>query len=440
MKIRRWPFLPLVALGAVAVASAVAGCSGEGGDGGAASALTYWASQQSPSVQQDKAILEPELRTFTQQTGVKVNLEVIPFTDLLNKILTATTSGRGPDVVNIGNTWTPSLQASGALVSWDQAKLREVGGAARFQPAALSTAGTAGDPPVALPLYNKVYQLYYNKKLFSKAGVTAPPKTWEEFVATGKRLTRDTNGDGRPDQWGLALRGQASTNAAHYAFILGSARGAQYFSRGNPSFDSPAAVQGIEQYLSWMGRDGIVNPSDAENADWAKVYQEFADGKAAMMLVQTLGRTLDEYKLTRDDYGVAPMPRLATGVKDVGSFVGGTNIAILKSSERTDDSVKLIKFLTSAKEQIVLNRAYGTIPAVTDASDAAFDTEEMKIARQTIAERAIPMPLDAKETQFESLIGNDVVGWVADTATGRQPSPAQISQALRAANGKVSAG
>ena len=428
-------------LAAVALVMAGAACAGGSDAGDKTAVLTYWASQQSPSVQHDKEILEPELRKFTAQTGVRVELEVIPFTELLNKILTATTSGQGPDVLNIGNTWSPSLQATGALVGWDPAMMDKLGGAGRFESAALQTTGADGATPVAVPLYNKVYQLYYNKKLFREAGVSAPPATWDDFVTTAQKLTKDTDGDGKPDQWGLAVRGQAATVASHYAYILGSGLGAQYFAGGKPTFDSPAAVAGIERYLSWMGKDKIVNPSDAENADWADVYEAFAGNKAAMMLVQTLGQTLKDYKLTDQDYGVAPMPSsAAAGGRDIGSFVGGTNISIFKSTDNLSGAVDLVKFLTSAPEQTVLNTAYGTIPAVKDATGPAFETPEVKIARGTIANRAIPMPRVPQETQFETLLGKDVVGWLAATATGQQPDAAQISAGLKAAAGKVSAG
>jgi multiple sugar transport system substrate-binding protein len=80
------------------------------------------------------------------------------------------------------------------------------------------------------------------------------------------------------------------------------------------------------------------------------------------------------------------------------------------------------------------------IPPVKDAVGPAFDTPEVKIARETIASRAISLPRVPWETQFETLLGTDTVNWLADTATGKQPDAAQISAALKAAAGKVAAG
>lgn len=430
----------LAAVMAVALTSMTAAGCGGGADAEAGKVLTYWASQQSPSIERDKEILEPELAKFTEQTGIRVELEVIPFTDLLNRILTATTSGQGPDVLNIGNTWSPSLQATGALAEWDEEMLAQIGGANRFEPVTLETAGAEGQAPASVPLYTKVFQLYYNKQLFEDAGIDKPPATWDELVTAGKKLTQDTDGDGEPDQWGLGLRGQAFTTALHYAYILGSAHGAEFFTDGEPTFDSAEAVAGIDQLLAWMGEDGIVNPSDAENADWADVYEAFAKGRVGMMVVQTLGQTLKDYGLTDDDYGVAPVPTLTPDGGEVASFVGGTNVAVFENTDNMDSAVDLVEFLTSAPEQIALNRAYGTVPPVTDATDPAFETPEVEIALATLRSRSVPLPRVPEEAQFETLVGEAVVSWLADTATGDQPSEADISAELDALSERVEAG
>ncbi|HZK36785.1 MAG TPA: sugar ABC transporter substrate-binding protein, partial [Aeromicrobium sp.] len=96
-----------IATAAVAglIALPLAACSSSGSGNGATTGssnanagvtLTYWASNQGTSLDNDKQVLTPELAKFTQQTGIKVNLQVVPWSDLLNQVLAATTSGKGP--------------------------------------------------------------------------------------------------------------------------------------------------------------------------------------------------------------------------------------------------------------------------------------------------------------------------------------------------------
>lgn len=163
-----------------ALLTAATGCGGVSTDHGGGSntaprELTYWASNQGADIAADQAALGPELKKFEEQTGIKVKLEVIPWSDLLNRILAATASGQGPDVLNIGNTWSASLQATGALLPWNSANFEAIGGKDRFVASAIGSAGAAGQDPAAVPLYSMSYALYYNKKMFQQAGVEKPP-------------------------------------------------------------------------------------------------------------------------------------------------------------------------------------------------------------------------------------------------------------------------
>ncbi|MGW2995206.1 ABC transporter substrate-binding protein, partial [Streptomyces sp. NPDC001193] len=171
------------------LAAAATACGGGtadtgGGSNTAPKELTYWASNQGPDLAADQAALAPELKKFEEQTGIKVKLEVVPWSDLLNRILAATASGQGPDVLNIGNTWSSSLQATGALLPWNAENFAAIGGKDRFVESAIGSAGATGQDPAAVPLYSMAYALYYNKKMFQEAGVAKPPATWDEMVTT----------------------------------------------------------------------------------------------------------------------------------------------------------------------------------------------------------------------------------------------------------------
>jgi len=78
----------------------LAACSGSGATKGSSKSnagvtLTYWASNQGTSLDNDKQVLTPELAKFTKQTGIKVNLEVVPWADLLNRVLARDHLGKG---------------------------------------------------------------------------------------------------------------------------------------------------------------------------------------------------------------------------------------------------------------------------------------------------------------------------------------------------------
>ncbi len=117
--------------------SSSGGSSGSSGSSGKPATITYWASDQGSSIADDYTVLNPELAKFKKQTGIKVKLEVVGWADLLNRILAATTSGQGPDVVNIGNTWSASLQATGAFLPWTSQNLSAIGGESKFVSSAL---------------------------------------------------------------------------------------------------------------------------------------------------------------------------------------------------------------------------------------------------------------------------------------------------------------
>jgi multiple sugar transport system substrate-binding protein len=414
----------------------LAGCAGKSASDG--TTLTYWASNQGTSLEHDKQVLAPELEKFRAQTGITVKVEVVPWADLLNRILAATTSGQGPDVLNIGNTWSASLQATGAFLPFDDATLDRLGGRDRFLPASLAATGAAGEPPAAVPLYSLAYGLYFNKKRFAEAGITQPPATWAELVSTGKKLT----GGGR---WGLAVEGASYTENAHHAFMVGQQYGAELFdSTGKPQFDSPKAVAAVKAYLDLMASHKIVNPSNAEYANGTQAVKDFATGKAAMLMWQAAASSLKSHGMSEDDYGVAPIPFITPtppGGKKVNSMVAGINLAVFKNTKNRDAALKFVEFMTSDAEQEALNKTYGSLPTVRGAyADLAFQTPSARVFQQILSTSAAPLPQVPEESQFETLVGTAMKAMFADAASGKPITDSYVKAKLTQANQQLKRG
>jgi multiple sugar transport system substrate-binding protein len=274
--------------------------------------------------------------------------------------------------------------------------------------------------------------------MFQAAGIASPPTTWDEFVADGKKLTHG-------DQWGVSVEGASTSENAHHAFTFSAQQGGSFFdSSGKPTFDTPQNVAGIKQYVDFIAADKIANPSDAEYSNGTEAVKDFATGKAAMLLWQSAGTNLANYGMQPDKYGVVPVPFASagsTGPTHVDSIVAGINLSVFANTKNKDAALKFVKFMTSKQTQIDLNKAYGSLPSVSDAySDPAFQTDTVKVFQNVLATSAAPMPAVATESQFETVIGAALKNLFADAASGKAITDQTVAAQLDQAQQQLQAG
>lgn len=378
--------------------------------------LTFWAVSMAPKPVEDERILDEVLDEFTISTGMRVEVEVIGWLDLLPRIEVAIASGEGPDVLNIGNTWSASLAETGALLEFDAMALAAVGGRERFLATAMAATGAEGDVPVSVPYLGQAYGLYYRHDSFAEAGVTAPPSTWQEFVAAGKRLTEG-------GRWGVAFAGAEWTSNSHLAFILTAQHGGTLFdAAGEPSFDTPPVRRAVEQAIGWMDSDRILAPGMASQDRVRDLADDFASGDVAMVVAQS-GFRSDLAAEGFDDYGVAPLPTLdplPAGGEPVRSIVAGTNLAVWGETDQRENALELVDFLTSVDQQVRLNEAFGTLPVVEDAyTDLAFADERLQTVLSVFRDAARPMPAHPDERRMEEVLGGAIAELWTKAAEGR---------------------
>ena len=428
-----------VAVSALGVSLAACGGSDSGdssGGGGGDTTLTYWASNQGTSLDNDKEVLTPVLEKFTQDTGIKVNLEVIGWNDLQTRIQTAITSGQAPDVVNIGNTWAASLQATDAFLPFDGDAMTAIGGKDKFVPTALATGGKEGTDPTSVPLYGLAYGLYYNKAMFAEAGLQ-PPKTWEEMVAAAQKLTVPAK-----KQWGMALAAGSYTENVHFAFINGAQNEADWFdSDGKPTFTSDGNVQGVLRYLDLMQKDKVANPSNAQYDNGTKSVNDFATKKVAMVINQNnADYSIVANGMKAGEYGVVPFPAPAGG-QQVASHVAGINLSIFKNTKNKDAALKFVKYMTDPETQTTLGKPFSSLPVLKDAKPVfTTDAAEAATFQDIYNTKSKPLPLVPAEDQFESTVGKAMNEMFAKIATGGTVTADDVKTALQNAQDQVAAG
>ncbi len=172
--------------------------------------LTYW------GLWEDKNIFDPIIASYQRiHPNVKINYEKMDPQDYRDKLLARAKNGQGPDVFRFHNTWIPEIKDVVAPVP------RSVMTNADFEKTFYKIFQKdlkIGDFYYGIPLYLDGLVLIYNDSLLKKAGISAPPATWDDLTDDVTRLTvKDTTGT--IITAGIAL-GLAS-NVDHFSDILG---------------------------------------------------------------------------------------------------------------------------------------------------------------------------------------------------------------------------
>lgn len=127
--------------------------------------------------------------------------------------------------------------------------------------------------------------IYYNKAIFAKEGLPDPHElvdkgewTWETFLDIAKRATKDTDGDGKIDQYGLA----ASPNNFIPAFMASNGADFTRMENGKLVFDADSknAMEVAHFWNDLFNVHKVVAPN--ESGEWMYYIDAFNEGNIAM--------------------------------------------------------------------------------------------------------------------------------------------------------------
>jgi anti-sigma regulatory factor (Ser/Thr protein kinase) len=147
-----------------------------------------------------------KLRDFYKaHPNVYVRLEYVVNERHLQKLLIATAGSKAPDASVISSIWFVPAASKGLLEDLGPYVARDKDfDLSDFYPQAVNGYGKYKGKLYAIPAGIDLYAIFYNKTMFDKYHVPYPDETWDwnKYLWAAKQLTRDTNGDGKIDQWG----------------------------------------------------------------------------------------------------------------------------------------------------------------------------------------------------------------------------------------------
>lgn len=315
------------------------------------------------------------LKDWEKEKDCKVNLTVIPWDKYEETYTTALNSGEGPDVGYMYNEMFPTYIDAGAVEDMSSYVTDEDKKEYKY----LSN-GNMMDGQYGWPLVTGVpFVLYYNEDILNALGEKAP-ETWDDFARICQEATKDTDGDGKVDQYGFACGMNTSDigamqilNAYYYSALWQN--GGQVYNDDLKSVSF--ADEAGKEAVTWLkGLTSYMN-EDFMSLSWSDAFSNvFGAGKAAFGITrssQTDGTTFAE---TYPDLNWNFVTSLKH--KDFGTFGATDCLTLMSACEDKDLAMDFIKYVTSS-EFMTAYHAKCPGAALTDSEPYVGDEKMEKI-------------------------------------------------------------
>lgn len=286
------------------------------------------------------------LKDWEKENDCKVNLTVIPWDKYEETYTTALNSGEGPDVGYMYNEMFPTYIDAGAVEDMSSYVTDEDKKEYKY----LSN-GNMMDGQYGWPLVTGVpFVLYYNEDILNALGEKAP-ETWDDFARICQEATKDTDGDGKVDQYGFACGMNTSDigamqilNAYYYSALWQN--GGQVYNDDLKSVSF--ADEAGKEAVTWLkGLTSYMN-EDFMSLSWSDAFSNvFGAGKAAFGITrssQTDGTTFAE---TYPDLNWNFVTSLKN--KDFGTFGATDCLTLMSACEDKDLAMNFIKYVTGSE-------------------------------------------------------------------------------------------
>ncbi len=378
---------------------------------------------------------------FQKQTGATVAFETFATAnDELTKIQTSVLSGQGPDLYDLGTTFTPTAYSTGAFVKLTDADWAKVGGRDRFVPATLGISGPDKKNEVGIPFLSRPFVMAYNKELLAAAGIDKPATTWDGLTAQARKLTTG-------EVHGMAIAYADSFDPWKFVWAMS-------VQAGNPildlnakkaQLDDPTTKKAYQTYFDWLAKDKVVDPA-AIGWKNAQAIAAFANGKAAFLpMVSSSSQVTLDKSAVAGKYAYAVMPTVPPGEqsnpnggKPASSIISGDNMVVAKYSKNQDLTFALVKMLTSSTNQVAYTKTFGDLP--TNA-DAAQQIEQGNASLAPILEsgsKAVGTPFSGAWGDTQLALVNVVVQSIPSLSNG-SVSSSELASRLKAAQATAQA-
>src|SRR6266446_3390472 len=431
------------AVGCVAALAALAACSSGSSSGGtgsssSSSGTVTVAVVSNPLITGQMIPLTTS--TFEKQNpGIKVKFATYTEGDLRAAIeKNVSTHSNAFNVIMIGPYETPLFAKNGWLTDLSKQYVASDPGydAGDLLPPIAKALSYKGDL-YAVPFYGESSMMFYNKSLFSKAGLTMPQNpTWAQVEGFAAKL----NQPGKVA--GICLRGLAGwgDNMGPIDTVVNTFGGQWFDMNWKPQLTSPAFEAATNFYVNLVRKYG---EAGAANDSFNQLLTLYGQGKCAMWYDATVAATsiAGSYPAVAKQTGYAFAPVKLT--KSSG-WLWTWSLGIPQGVANQSDAWKFVSWATSKAYDQLVGKKYGWAAVPPGTRTSLYNTPKYQQAAKAFAAITLasinsvdplhptlhPVPYVGIQyvdiPQFETLglqVAQQIAGAIAGTET--------VSQALK---------
>ncbi|SDX56101.1 extracellular solute-binding protein [Litoreibacter albidus] len=344
--------------------------------------ITFW-SQPYGDLLEWKRGMNALADAYEEQSGTKVNYEVLNWSVAFNTWLTVAQGGAAPDCADM--YWLHSFSAIGGdqygPLPINEYKDQWPDLDKNFYSGSLQDSHYRGDF-YGIPWRGDVRPLMYRTDLAQEAGLSGAPQTWDDLVTYAKAMTaRDDNGN--VTRWGMSPGSEIVTQA--YIPYYWQAGGVFMTEDGKTAtIDNDASIAALSFIRDLVWEHEVVSPEFMEKS--YDPESEFLAGTLAMV-GSTPGAWPGRLQRENPDLdGKWALAVPAAGSAGRDAYAGSGYFGVLRGTEKVEQCVGWIKFLSSPENMQKLSEASGNVSPRRDvmASDFWSDTDWKKVVGETL--------------------------------------------------------
>ena len=331
-------------------------------------ALEWWTVYDDVDAMQDLIAQYKQLRPY-----ITVNIRQLRADEFYQRLIEALADDSGPDIISVSNrdlkkyvskltsmpasvpdttvvvtkgqlgTNTTVNIGSVSMVTLDQLDREYV--------QTVKKDVVVGGRIYGLPLSLDTMALYYNKDLLDRAGIAEPPKTWDDFQAAVKKITRYNKETNKISQAGVALgTGNNIPGADDLVYLLANQSNIPFVTdNGQATFNAgdSSAMMGVLIFYTDFANS--TRDTYSWNEDMGNALDQFVNGSLGFFFGYSYHLPIIRGRAPQLNFGILPMLQLSSDVSDAKNAANYSIETVVGKSAHPSEAWALINYLAHSQ-------------------------------------------------------------------------------------------